>query len=309
MDVHLLELFLRVAEHGSINKAAAQLHMSQPSLSRHVASLEHEMGTPLFTRTQAGVHLTEAGRLLADRARPLLRQFSILKEQVGERAAGQLAVGVPPAWRTVFTSPFVEQMVARHPGLALRVYEGVSNVLREYMYSGLLDLSIVPFSATPPAGYRQRALAREPLVLVGRGEDGLRADKPVPIAALDDLPLVLPSRPNTLRVQIEHALQRKTLRLRLVAETDALALHLDLVRRGVGHSVMPASALYEAPGLGDQISAAPIKGQFVAWALCENEARAHSQAVREGHKLVIGTVHAALKNGDWAGAEDLSKKA
>lgn len=308
MDVHLLELFLRVAEHGSINKAAAQLHMSQPSLSRHVASLEHEMASALFIRTQAGVHLTEAGRLLADRARPLLRQFSILKEQVGERAAGQLAVGVPPAWRTVFTSPFVEQMVAQHPGLALRVYEGVSNVLRDYMYSGLLDLSIVPFSATPPAGYRQRALAREPLVLVSRGEAGLRADKPVAINALDDLPLILPSRPNTLRVQIEHALQRKTLRLRLVAETDALALHLDLVRRRVGHSVMPASALYEH-GLGDEISAAPIKGQFVAWALFENEARAHSQAVREGHKLVISTVHAALKNGDWAGAEDLSKKA
>ena len=86
MDSRLLEYFLRVAELGSINKAAADLHLSQPALSRHVAALEHEMGTKLFNRSQGGVQLTDAGNLLSDRARPLLRQFTMLKAQIGEKA-------------------------------------------------------------------------------------------------------------------------------------------------------------------------------------------------------------------------------
>ena len=98
MELRHLEFFLRVSELGSINRAASTLSLSQPALSRYIAALEHEMGTPLFSRTQGGVKLTDAGKLLHERVRPLLRQFQVLKEQVGEEAAGQVAVGLPPAW-------------------------------------------------------------------------------------------------------------------------------------------------------------------------------------------------------------------
>ena len=66
-----------------------------------------------------------------------------LKEQVGEKATGQLAIGIPPSWHGVFTSEFAARMVKELPGITLRVYEGVSNVLRDYMLAGLLDLCIV----------------------------------------------------------------------------------------------------------------------------------------------------------------------
>lgn len=304
MDLRLIDFFLRVSELGSINKAAVNLHLSQPALSRHVATLEHEMGTRLFKRTQGGVQLTEAGALLAERARPLMKQFTILKEQVGEKAAGQLAIGIPPSWKNVFTSPFVEQFTGAHPDVALRVYEGVSNVLREYMFSRLLDIAIVPFDPAPAAGYRQTPLVREPMVLVGRSQDLLRSDSPVSLNRLDGLKLVLPGRPNVARVQIERALERKGMTFKLALETDTLSLNLDLARRGVGFTVIPACSLY-GHGLGDAISWAPIKGQFVTWALCENEDRMHSQAVREGRKQAMQTVAAALALNIWEGAQDV----
>ncbi|MFA7625212.1 MAG: LysR family transcriptional regulator, partial [Pusillimonas sp.] len=92
MDSRVLECFLRVAELGSINRAAVDLNLSQPALSRQIAGLEHEMQVQLFIRSQGGVRLTEAGKLLSDRVRPLLRQFAVIKAQVGERAAGLLAI-------------------------------------------------------------------------------------------------------------------------------------------------------------------------------------------------------------------------
>jgi LysR family nitrogen assimilation transcriptional regulator len=304
MDSKLLEYFLRVGELGSINKAAADLHLSQPALSRHIASLEHEMGAKLFNRTQGGVHMTDAGKLLSDRARPLLRQFTILKEQVGEKAVGQLAIGIPPSWQHVFTSSFVEKMTGQYPGVSLRVHEGVSNMLRDFMLAGLLDLCIVPFDTAAAAGYRQIALVREPLVLVGGATEGLKRAEAAPLSRLDDVKLVLPGRPNVLRLQVEHALARKGMSFRLVVETDTLTLCLDLARRGVGLTVVPACALHEH-GMGESISWAPIRGLYMTWALCENQARTHSQAVREGRRLVIATVSETLAAQVWFGAEPI----
>ena len=301
MDVRFLEYFLRVAELGSINRAAADLHLSQPALSRHVAALEEEMGTKLFVRTQGGVNLTESGKLLSDRARPLLRQFSILKEQVGEKAAGQLAIGIPPSWHGVFTSEFAAKMVKELPGITLRVYEGVSNVLRDYMFAGLLDLSIVPFDSSPASGYRQTSLVREPLILVGSPDDGLSSDEPAPISRLDGIKLVLPGRPNVLRGLVEHSLARKGMAFRLAVETDTLTLCLDMARQGVGLTVVPACSLFENPIL-DEVSWTPLRGLYMTWTLCENPARMHSQAVREGRRLVMSGVSQALATKDWFGA-------
>jgi len=64
VDSRLIEYFLRVAELGSINRAATDLRLSQPALSRHIALLEHQLRAKLFTRTRGGVQLTEAGTLL-----------------------------------------------------------------------------------------------------------------------------------------------------------------------------------------------------------------------------------------------------
>lgn len=302
MESRLLEYFLRVAELGSINKTAVDLHLSQPALSRHIASLEHEMGTKLFSRTQGGVHLTEAGKLLSDRARPLLRQFTILKEQVGEKAAGQLTIGIPPSWQHVFTSPFVEKLVGEYPEVKLRIHEGVSNILRDYMLFGLLDLCIIPFDSSSAAGFRQTSLVREPLVLVGTARDGLKVDEPVPISRLDGVKLILPGRPNIIRTQIEHTLTRKGMVFKVAVETDTLALCLDLARQGLGLTVVPACALF-ARDYGNSVSWAPIPGLFVTWALWENQARTHSQAVREGRSLVFSTLANTLAGKNWFGAE------
>jgi LysR family nitrogen assimilation transcriptional regulator len=302
MDSRLLEYFLRVAELGSINKAAADLHLSQPALSRHIASLEHEMGTQLFTRTQGGVVLTDGGKLLGDRARPLLRQFAILKEQVGQVAAGHLAMGIPTSWQRVFTSPLVERMTEQFPAVTLRVHEGVSNVLRDYMFAGLLDLVIVPFATTPATGYRQTALVREPLVFVGSLESGLNPDEPCPVSRLDGVKLVLPSRPNVLRAQVEHTLARKGMTFRVAVETDTLTLCLDLARRGVGYTVVPACAVhYHAAG--ETVTWAPLRGMYMTWALCENQSRTHSLPVREGRRLIFETVAEAITSEIWFGAE------
>ena len=303
MDSIILEYFLRVAEFGSINRAASDLNLSQPALSRHIAKLEHELACALFVRSQGGVSLTDAGQLLADRARPLLRQFTAIKLQVGEKAAGQLSIGVPPSLQRIFTTAFTTSLVTQHPGIAVRIYEGVSNILRDNMLAGLLDLCIVPFDDSMIRGYQQTALVREPLVLVRRKDAGLCIDAPVPLSFIDGIKLILPARPNAIRVQLEHALSRKGMSFVAAVEPDTLGLCMELTLQGLGSTVMPACALYQY-SRASELSWCPIAGQLMTWALFENILRSHSQAVREGRRLVLSTITNSLEKNLWFGGED-----
>ena len=307
MDSRLIEYFLRVAELGSINKAASDLRLSQPALSRHIALLEHQMRAKLFTRTQGGVTLTDAGTLLLERARPILRQLSKLVEEVGDRAAGQLSFGVAPSWQHMFTSTYISQLVQEFPGVSLRIHEGASHELREVMHSGMLDLAIVPFEGNPPQGYVHTPLVREPLILVSHRGAHLRPDRPVPLSRLENVNLALPGKPNVIRAQIENSLERRELQFKTLFEIDAMNLSIELARQGICETVTPCCAVSGNARWKDEVSWSPIRGMYMSWALCENTARSHSPAVREGQKLVQKVVDQILGRGQWLGAERLSK--
>lgn len=305
MDSKSIEFFLRVVEFGSINKAAGDLNISQPSLSRIVSSLEHEMGTSLFTRTQGGVQLTDAGRLLADRARPLLSQFSLLKEQLGE-TSGQVAFGIPPSWQEVFTSELIKKIMIDSPGVTLRIHEGVSHVLKEHMIAGLLDLCIIPFASSPLNGYTQTNLVREPLVLVGHKSAKLNPQDPVPLAKLNDIKLVLPGKPNAIRQLIEHSLQRKSFKFKLAMQVDTLGLCMNVASQNLAYTVVPACAVVNLKNDTDTCWS-PIKGLYLTWALFENDSRSHSPAVKECKRALIETLRNALSSGKWTGAEKVTR--
>ncbi len=306
MDSRLLEYFLRVAEMGSINRAASALHLSQPALSRHMAALEHEMGAALFTRTQGGVHLTEPGRVLADRARPLLRQFSGLREEVSESAAGQLTLGVPPSWRQVFTAAFLQGLMREHPELKLRVHEAVSHALRDLLLGGSLDLCLIPFDRATATGLHQLPLVREPIIVVGDASRRFVAERPMTVTQLAQERLVLPARPNVLRMQVEQACKRRHLQARIALETDNLLLCLDLARDGAGVTAVPACAMSGAVLPDPTLRWTPVRGLWLSWALYENTARSHAPPVREARRRVLSTLKRTLAAGQWFGAEALA---
>ncbi|SDI49847.1 LysR family transcriptional regulator, nitrogen assimilation regulatory protein [Paraburkholderia steynii] len=309
MDSSLIEYFLRVAELGSINKAATDLRLSQPALSRHIVSLEHQVRARLFTRTRGGVKLTEAGMLLLERSRPILRQLAKLVEDVGDCAAGQLSIGVAPSWQHMFTSTYVSTLLEKFPSVSLRVHEGASHELREVMHAGMLDLAIVPFEGSPPRGYVYTPLVREPLVLVsGKGRQ-LTPEHPVSLSRLENLKLALPGRPNVIRGQIENAMERRGLEFKTLFEIDAMSLSIELARQGICDTVAPCCAVNGNTRWKDDVEWSPIQGMYMTWALCENAARSHSSAVQEGLRLVHHVLDAILSETKWVGAERLWKSA
>lgn len=301
MNSKLLEYFLRVAELGSINKAAVDLRISQPALSRNVSLLEHEMGTTLFHRSRGGVTLTEPGKMLYDNARPLLRHFTTLKEQVGELAQGSVALGLPPSWRSIVSVPIAEILLRDYPSIKVRISETVSHALRDQLAEGALDLCVAPGDSSASDAFRQVRLVSDPMVLVGGPETGLSEAGVVPLAALDGLPMIIPSRPNMMRAKIEHELALNGLDLKVAIETDTLNLCMDLATRGAGYTVVPRCAIL-SPETATVPQWARIADLEIVWSLFENTRRSHSHAVLHCRRAIRRIVEGRLAKGDWTGA-------
>ena len=110
MELRSLAYFLRIAELGSITRAAAHLRLAQPALTRHVQRLEEELGVPLFTRANRGVRLTEAGQKLLESAARILREVERTGDEIRAQDAhpsGRIILGITPTLCPVLVPEFL----------------------------------------------------------------------------------------------------------------------------------------------------------------------------------------------------------
>lgn len=265
MDLTRLQYFVAVAEAGSFSRAAAALHMSQPSLSRQVQLLEGELGQRLLERTGRGAMPSEAGAALLVHARAIFDLAESARVDMHERQLtphGRVTVGLPPRVAHVITADLVERFHAQFPQAAITVVEGLSIRLREWLVAGRVDLAIV---FDPPASpqIHHETLVREPLVLI--------SSQPLPkrlkLADVAQRRLVMPCGPHALRQLLEQHTRPRGLPLKLVAEVDSVQTVLSLVARGVADSVLPVSAVkawvYPEPLFAAPIHAPAMRNKLV----------------------------------------------
>lgn len=299
METRVLEYFLRVTELGSINRAATELGLSQPSLSRWLALLEREIGTPLLTRTSRGVRTTDAGEQLAERTRPILRQVELLRDEVGRTAITQVALGMPSALQHLVTAPFVTRIAQAHPEAVLRVHEGINNSVRALMEDGSVDVGMMAASERSPDTFDMEPLVRERLMLVGPPSTDLAHGELVSPRALDRMSLILPGRPNRIRAAVEAAVTGAGGAFRRRIEAETLSLCLELARQGLGNTVMPYSAIHKRLAGDSALVWAPIEGAELTWSLCVNRARVHTVAVQRIVTSLRDFVTERLGAGEW----------
>lgn len=299
MDIRQIEYFLRIVELGSINRAAADLRISQPALSRWLSVLERDVGTPLLIRTRQGIRVTDAGQLLVERARPILRQINLLQDEIGQRASTQLVFAAPLSMERLVTAPFVEKIIREHPNIALRVYEGINNAIRNWMEAGMVDVAIMTPMEKAPDSFRHYPLLREQLWMVGNLESGLSADKPVPLSRLNGANLILPGRPNVISALIENSIRRAKFKYFNRFEAETLSLCFELTRRGLGFTVMPYCAIHKHIGTVDNLAASPIQSLHVTWSLYVNRSREHSVAVRSLTYMLINFIAERVETQEW----------
>jgi LysR family nitrogen assimilation transcriptional regulator len=250
MDLKQLEYFVRVAELGSFTRAAVALDVAQPAISRQVRLLEVELRQSLLTRNGRGAAPTEAGKLLLEHGRGILHQVERAREELGRvrgGLAGRVALGLPPSVAKALAVPLIREIRERLPETTLSISEGLSAGMRESLISGRLDIALL-YNASPEPGIELTPLLEEPLFLVqGRGgkaqaQWGARL-RPVPLRDLAKIPLVIPSRPNAIRMLVENELANLGCRPEVALEVDGVAAILDLVADGAGSAILSRNAV------------------------------------------------------------------
>src|ERR1700692_2693045 len=246
MDVRQLKYFIAIVDAGSLSKASQKLYVAQPSLSQQIAGLEFELKTKLLLRSAQGVMPTTAGTALYRHARLVLRQIEQIRADVRKDSgseAGTVAVGLPTTVSAILAAPLFHRVRKRFPGIRLQIVEGMSGYFGEMLPSGRIDLAVL-FLDSEMRGMSVIPLFDEELYVIGAAASTNSRDE-CDLADLDNVPLVVRSASNGLRVIIERIFQREEIDLNIVADIDSLPTLLSIAGAGMASTILPASAVVQ----------------------------------------------------------------
>ena len=301
MNLRALSNFLSVAETGSLKGAAGVVNIAQPALTRQIALLEEEFGVKLFLRHHRGVTLTEAGERLREHAERILAEVSRARVAMStalQKPTGAVSLGLPTAMRAVLSSDLIAAYHTAFPDVYLTVHEAFVHVIEEMLQSRQLDVAILFGGSRKLDNFGVTPLVSENVYLVGAPGGGLDDSKPVSIKELADIPIILISRHNQLRIMIERALARQRRAFRPFLEVEGQPLTHDLVQRGIGYTISPYCAVHKELQTG-QLRGAPIRYLTITWELGVNRVRAHAPAVQELIRLIHRAVDERVARGSW----------
>ena len=240
MELRSLHYFVRIAELGSITRAAAHLHVAQPALTRHVQRLEEELNVALFTRANRGVRLTEAGQKLLDAAARILRDLERTGDEIRAHDAhpsGKIVLGITPTLCPVLVPELFARMRRDYPMVKLKVMHAGMVRLEEFIIDGRVDLALMSELSRSRLILSTR-LAEEEMVLVT-----LPGARPGGIVSADELrqtPLVLG---DGLRAAMDALLAGLGVELKVGIEINDHETMRLMVQQGVGATILPHSSV------------------------------------------------------------------
>jgi LysR family nitrogen assimilation transcriptional regulator len=310
MDIKQLRYFLATVDHGNMTRAAEAVRIAQPALSQQIAGLEREIGSKILERSVRGVKPTAVGEVLYRHAKGLLRHMEDLKGAVSfqkEHPSGRVAIGVPGSTARILINPLLSAL-QRYPGILIEVTERPSSELTGLVAQGNLDLAIA-IDALPQRGVAIEPLFFEELFVIMPPKMGGRKSSGITLEQLGQMPLILPTAPNTIRTRIDLAFLNANVNYQLVAEISATDLLIHVVRGGLACSVLPWSAIHDEVREG-RLNAAPFKPTTIARevSICTSEDMQLSETaeiVKQEAEDILNLLH---KKGEWKGSEKVAPR-
>lgn len=294
--------FLAIAECGSLTRAALFLDVNQSLLSRHLNALERDCGARLFNRTGRGVEPSDVGARLLPHVRALLAGAENLEQEVrGESPVpvGQVVLGSLPSITNSFAGKLYKQIRAHYPGIKLKILEGSSGQVEEWLADARVDIAILYRYGRTLAEHEQ-ALCTVQSYLVGRRGDRFTQAPEVNFASLDGLPFILPSAPNGLRTALDALARQHRIALEPVIEADSLPLMRSVVAEEGLYTVLPLHAVWsevEEGKLQASRIVSPELQRIVSMTLARSKGPAKAVSAVTG--LIEQAVAAEASRGMW----------
>ncbi len=242
MELTQLRYFVVIARNGSLSKAARELHVSQPALSRSLAKLEEELGQPIFERRPRSMALTDAGALLLQKALDVINILDDVKSEIRDDGkTGRLRIGAIPTVAPYLLPELLRKYSKKYPDVSVEVTELVTEDLIKSCEYGEIDLAIL---ALPIAAKNldTEKLFDEELLLVLPTDHDLVSKKSISVKEVESYPFVLLGEAHCLTDSIVSVCNKKSFQPVAVERTSQLTTVQELVSLGHGISMIPAMA-------------------------------------------------------------------
>lgn len=301
-DLQKWRAFLAIAELGSLTRAALFLDSNQSLLSRHLNALERECNARLFNRTGRGVTLSDFGQRIFPHVKALLADAEQLALEIRGEAhepAGRVTIGSLPSITNPIVGRLFNRLRAEHPGIQLKILEGSSGQVEEWLADARVDIAILyRYGHSLPD--QEQALATVDSYLIGAAGDRLTAAPEVPFAALHELPFILPGAPNGLRTSLDAVARHERITLLPAIEADSLPLMRSTVAEARLYTVLPIHAVWTEVQEGKLQAArivSPTLQRIVSMAMARSKGPA--KAVTAVAAAIVSIVEASARSGMW----------
>ncbi|MBR0668203.1 LysR family transcriptional regulator [Roseomonas hellenica] len=251
-----LRAMVAVARNGSLGRAAALLHLSQPALTVQIRELERALGVRLFDRGARGAEPTEAGRELAEAFGRILGDLDAVVAGARDVAAlrsGLVRVATLPSVGATVLPAVLARLRERSPRIRVAVRDAVAARVGALVKSGAAELGIAAIDPDPEL--EASLLFEDRMVAVLPAGHPLEKKRSVPLAALAAVPLVL-GEESSVRSLFDRACAAEGLHVVPAYEATYISTLMGMVRAGLGVGVLPASAV--APRTEPAIRIRPI---------------------------------------------------
>ena len=264
-----LRAIIAVCEEGSFTRAAARENATQSGISQHVAATERALGVKLFERSAAGVKPTPAGQRYYKRCIEAVGRLADANEEVrgfASRVSGDLRIGLIPTVTRAALAPTLEQFVSRYPDVRLHIVEGYSGSLTDMVLNDEIDFAVVP-TFEGRVGLKSRLILRDREMLLSSPKLGFEPLRPVRLKDCGPLKIIVPSRSNVRRRNIEIYLQTHSVEIAEMIEMDAMIGTLEFVARSDWVAILSGLICVNDIGGGERvinpISDPPLFAEFV----------------------------------------------
>ena len=271
MELRHLRYFVAVAEEQNFTRAAERLGINQPPLSLQISQLEKEMGAPLFHRRSRGIELTDAGKLLLEEARIILKGVETAKIGVQRRARGETGQIIVGSASGTYFHPLIPAIVReygmRHPNIVLAPEASHPTLLVARLRAGLIDLAVTWLPINDSEGLTIEPLGGEDAVIVLPAGHVLSGLTSVPLAALANETFLLFPRalhPDAYDLVIS-ACHRAGLNPVFGQEAPDIVSSIPLVAAGLGVSIVPRST---SGIMAEGVVFVPIEGDAPCVEIC-----------------------------------------
>lgn len=296
MNLEQLQSFLAVAETGHFTKAAVDLHLAQPTLSRQISALEAELGTTLFNRARGNISLTAAGEALLPVASRMLADADYIRVQMQELAGlrqGRVRLGAPPSMCVSVVAEVIGPYHRQYPGVDLHLRESGSRQLLNDLVGGTIDLALIVASDHDPGAtgaLEHIPLLIEELVVISTDQQYFAGyEQELTLSQLAGLPQIVFSQSYDLRAATMDAYRQLGLSPNVVLEGAEMDAVLRFVERGLGVAVVPATVLVDRPGFSSRRLTEPSLTRTIS--LAHRKDVQLGRAAEVMHDLIASTVH------------------